>query len=119
MKYLRLWQAGLLVAVFVVWHLLTTPGLLPAYVVAGWPQTIAITDDPETNFSSVAPLNLRAFLTIVGTRAGTHVRVRTKARIVRGGVIPETPVGEAVDLDCASISHDAGFGGHVGEGSHI
>src|SRR6186997_917851 len=29
MKYLRLWQAGLLVAVFVVWHLLTTPGLLP------------------------------------------------------------------------------------------
>ena len=26
---LRLWQAGLLVAVFVVWHLLTTPGLLP------------------------------------------------------------------------------------------
>jgi hypothetical protein len=29
MRYLRVWQVGLLVAVFVVWHLLTTPGLLP------------------------------------------------------------------------------------------
>src|SRR6186713_899695 len=29
MKYLRFWQVGLLVSVFVVWHLLTTPGLLP------------------------------------------------------------------------------------------
>ena len=32
MRYLRLWQAGLLVAVFVVWHLLTTPGLLPNFM---------------------------------------------------------------------------------------
>jgi len=32
MRYLRLWQVGLLVVVFVVWHLLTTPGLLPTFV---------------------------------------------------------------------------------------
>ena len=32
MRYLRVWQVGLLVAVFVVWHLLTKPGLLPAFM---------------------------------------------------------------------------------------
>ena len=32
MKYLRVWQVGLLVLVFVVWHLLTTPGLLPNFM---------------------------------------------------------------------------------------
>jgi NitT/TauT family transport system permease protein len=32
MKYLRVWQVGLLAVVFVVWHLLTTPGLLPTFV---------------------------------------------------------------------------------------
>ena len=32
MKYLRVWQVGLLAVVFVVWHLLTTPGLLPPFV---------------------------------------------------------------------------------------
>jgi NitT/TauT family transport system permease protein len=32
MKYLRLWQLGLLVGVFVLWHLLTTPGLLPNFM---------------------------------------------------------------------------------------
>jgi NitT/TauT family transport system permease protein len=32
MKYLRLWQAGLLLAVLAAWHLLTTPGLLPNFM---------------------------------------------------------------------------------------
>jgi NitT/TauT family transport system permease protein len=32
MKYLRLWQATLLIAVFAAWHLLTTPGLLPTFM---------------------------------------------------------------------------------------
>ena len=32
MKHLRLWQLGLLVAIFVVWYLLTTPGLLPNFM---------------------------------------------------------------------------------------
>jgi NitT/TauT family transport system permease protein len=32
MKRLRLWQAALLVAIFVVWYLLTAPGLLPNFM---------------------------------------------------------------------------------------
>ncbi len=32
MKYLRVWQLGLLVVIFVLWHLLTTPGLLPNFM---------------------------------------------------------------------------------------
>ena len=29
MKYLRVWQVGLLVSIFVLWHVLTKPGLIP------------------------------------------------------------------------------------------
>jgi NitT/TauT family transport system permease protein len=32
MRYLRVWQLGLLVVIFVFWHLLTTPGLLPNFM---------------------------------------------------------------------------------------
>jgi len=64
-----------------------------AYVVAGWPQTIAHTDDPDTNFNPNNPINLRAFLAIVGTQEGTTVRVRTAAAVVGGGPVPETPTG--------------------------
>ncbi len=71
--------------------------LVTSYVVAGWPQTIAITDDPDTNFSSNYPINLRAFLTIVGTQADTTIRVRTKARIVAGGPVAETPVNGLIE----------------------
>jgi hypothetical protein len=52
-----------------------------AYVVAGWPQTIATSSDPKQNFG----LDLRAFLAIVGTQADTKVRVKTTARVVPGG----------------------------------
>jgi hypothetical protein len=51
------------------------------YIVASWPQTIAQTSDPDTNFG----LNLRAYLAIVGTQADTRVHVKTTARIVPGG----------------------------------
>lgn len=71
--------------------------LITSYVVVGWPQTIAITDDPDTNFSSNYPINLRAFLTIVGTQENTTVRVKTKARVVPGGPIPDTPVGGTIE----------------------
>jgi hypothetical protein len=73
------------------------PVLQPQYVVAGWPQTIAITDDPETNFDPADPINLRAFLAIIGTRAGTNVRVRTKAAVVAGGPVPATPIGGTIE----------------------
>ena len=32
MKHLRLYQVGLLVAIFVFWHAMTTPGLLPVFM---------------------------------------------------------------------------------------
>lgn len=55
-----------------------------SYVVAGWPQTIAVSENPAQSFGS----NLRAFLAIVGTRADTRVKVKTRARVVPGGPLP-------------------------------
>jgi hypothetical protein len=52
-----------------------------AYVVPGWPQTIAITSDPSTNFG----IDLRAFLAIVATRDDTHVHVQSTTTVIPGG----------------------------------
>ena len=68
-------------------------GLQTEYVVVGWPQTIAHTMDPRTNFSSSTRVDLRAFLTLVGTRANTTVRVHTAARFVGAPGIAETAAG--------------------------
>jgi hypothetical protein len=68
------------------------------YTVLGWPQTIATTSDPDTNFSSDNPTDLRAFLTLVGTREATNVTVRPAARILGGGGIPETEAGGVLEL---------------------
>jgi hypothetical protein len=67
------------------------------YVIAGWPQTIARSETPSTNFG----IDLRAFLAIVGTRPDTKVTVKTTARIVPGGptFLPEgTPKGGTVEV---------------------
>ncbi len=67
-----------------------------SYIVAGWPQTIARTDNPETNFGQ----DLRAFLTIVGTKPDTRVHFKSTARIVPGGPfadgIPKGGEGDVV-----------------------
>lgn len=74
------------------------PGQLArSYVVLGWPQTIASTDDPNTNFNPSDPIDLRAFLTIVGTRANTKVKVETRAGIIGGGPVPTTAKGGVVE----------------------
>jgi hypothetical protein len=62
-----------------------------AYVVAGWPQTIAISDIAAQNFG----INLRAYLAIVGTQPNTHVHVMTQARIIPGAV-SATPVSAPI-----------------------
>ena len=62
----------------------TRSGQTRSYVVAGWPQTIATTDDPTTNFAS----DLRAFLAIVGTTAETKVHLHTTTRVIPGGPFP-------------------------------
>ncbi len=51
------------------------------YLVMGWPQTIATTEDPKTNFGE----DLRAFLTIVGTRDNTTIRVALSTAIISDG----------------------------------
>lgn len=71
----------------------------PKYVVLGWPQTIAATDDPGTNFNPAEPTALRSFLTLVGTRENTRVRVHTAARILGGGPVPETAAGAELDFE--------------------
>jgi hypothetical protein len=65
-----------------------------SYVVASWPQTIARSDVPSEN----GGLDLRAFLTIVGTRPDTKVHLKTNARIVPGGPFAAgVPKGGEVD----------------------
>ena len=59
-------------------------GIGRAYVVPGWPQTIANTSDPATNFG----IDLRAFLAIVATRPDTHVHLTSTARVIPGGPFP-------------------------------
>ncbi len=49
-----------------------------SYLVMGWPQTIATTKNPKTNFG----VDLRAFLTIVGTREKTSVKVSLTTAII-------------------------------------
>ncbi len=75
-----------------------SPGsLVDSYVAIGWPQTIASTDYADTNFNPSDPIDLRAFLTIVGTRPDTHVRVTSSTKIVAGG--PVKTSGPAGTLD--------------------
>lgn len=81
------------------------------YAVLGWPQTIATTGDPDTNFSSTNPSDLRAFLTLVGTRKDTHVTIKPTTRILGGGSIPATEAGEELKLilnpfDVANLETD-------------
>ncbi|MEJ7733189.1 MAG: IgGFc-binding protein [Polyangiaceae bacterium] len=81
-----------------------SPGALrSAYVVGGWPQTIAVTDDPNTNFNPNDPINLRAFLTLVGTREATKVRVHTTAAVVGGGPVPATPAGGVIEAELGAF----------------
>ena len=62
------------------------PGTLRrSYVVLGWPQTIASTDDPDTNFNSRDPTDLRAFATIVGTHEATRIRFQSSTRVLGDG----------------------------------
>ena len=53
MKYLRVWQASLLVAVFVVWHLLTTPGLLPNFMFENDRQAAFFFGEPVKIFGRI------------------------------------------------------------------
>jgi hypothetical protein len=73
-------------------------GMQTGYVVVGWPQTIAHTDDPRTNFTSTKRVDLRAFLTVVGTRPNTTVRIRSSTHFVGAPGIPETEAGGELEV---------------------
>jgi hypothetical protein len=74
-----------------------------AYVVTGWPQTIASTDDPNTNFNPSDPTDLRAFLAIVGTQEETTVRVKTTAAVVGGGPVHASLPGEWIEVQLGAF----------------
>jgi hypothetical protein len=56
-----------------------------AYVIASWPQTIATSQNSAVDFG----IDLRTFIAILGTRPDTHVHIKSTARIVPGGPLPE------------------------------
>jgi hypothetical protein len=74
--------------------LLPREALSDNYLVASWPQTLARTQDPNTN----AGIHLRSFLTLVGIEDGTTVDIGLKARILGGGGIPPTNAGETLTV---------------------
>ncbi len=53
MRYLRVWQAGLLLTVFVAWHLLTTPGLLPNFMFENDRQAAFFFGEPVKIFGRI------------------------------------------------------------------
>lgn len=79
--------------------LIPTTALGNRYTVLSWPQTIAYSPSiPDSNMD----LDLRAFLTIVGTQPDTHVSVRLTADIVpsgeEGDPIPRRHAGETLEV---------------------
>ena len=65
-----------------------------AYTIVGWPQTIGDSDNPEQDFDTTSSDDdLRAFLTILGTEAGTKVDIqlgKDVVRVVGAGPVPES-----------------------------
>jgi hypothetical protein len=51
-----------------------------SYVVAGWPQTIARTNNANTNFG----IDLSGYLAIIATRPDTHVHLKATVRVIPG-----------------------------------
>ena len=53
MKYLRVWQLGLLVAIFALWYLLTKPGLIPPFIFENDQQAAFFFGEPLKVFSRI------------------------------------------------------------------
>ncbi|HEV8245919.1 MAG TPA: hypothetical protein VGP93_09120, partial [Polyangiaceae bacterium] len=74
-------------------------GMADAYLALGWPQTIASSDNPDTNFDPNNPVDLRAFLSIVGIEQNTKLRVKAATRVMAGGPVPELLPGDVLDME--------------------
>ena len=70
-RNLRAWQLALLVAVFVLWHLLTTPGLLPPFV---------FDDDRQAAFFFGEPLKIFSRIWDWFTAGSSSLEIGTKNR---------------------------------------
>jgi hypothetical protein len=80
------------------------------FLVMGWPQLIADTDDPDTD----ATVDLPATLTIVGSAESTHVTVRTTAPTLGSPDVPAAAAGDTIEavlgaFDVLNLESD-GFG---------
>src|SRR5204862_2216377 len=53
MKHLRLWQLGLLVVIFVLWHVATKPGLIPPLVFENDQQAAFFFGEPLKIFGRI------------------------------------------------------------------
>jgi len=74
--------------------LLPTSALEGDYAVMSWPQTIADTDSPDSDFDD----HLRTFLTIVGTEDDTTVSITLSTDTVAdGALIPEYNAGQTFE----------------------
>lgn len=82
--------------------LLPTSAINTTYTVIGWPQTIAHSEDPNEDFdSSTDDEDLRAFLTIIGTKPGTQVKVTfgpEVRRVIGTGGYPDAVAGDVWEL---------------------
>lgn len=99
--------------------LIPTDSLGSDYAVLSWPQTLA-SNPIETVLNPNQPVDLRAYLTIVGTREGTHVRVVPQANVVPGGPVlmghqrgmpVEVTLGPFDVLNLETGTHGADFTG--------
>ncbi|MBK8170067.1 MAG: IgGFc-binding protein [Sandaracinaceae bacterium] len=82
--------------------LIPSSGLDVNYTVVGWPQTIANSTNPNTDFDQTrTDEDLRAFLTIVGTQTETSMHITTGNGVVlvrAGGEIPELHSRQSFDI---------------------
>ncbi len=74
--------------------LLPTASLADRYLVLSWPQTLAVTDDANTN----GMIDLRAFLTLVGVAEETAVSIELSTDILGGADIPAAKAGDTLVL---------------------
>lgn len=74
--------------------LLPTNSLQGEYTVMGWPQTLA-SHPAETVLNPGDPVDLRGFVTIIGTQADTHVHLVPRADILPGGPIASRGLANA------------------------
>ncbi len=83
--------------------LLPTSAIGLQYTVVSWPQTIGNSKNPAEDFDHTSSKeDLRAFLTIIGTQAKTHVTVTLGGLVVRvvgAGPVPQSGPGDVLQLD--------------------